>query len=264
MPIRLLVASFRRHLLVGSISVAFLAVSLLNTWATIDCRGEDRPRELPKDGAWARYQVQNDIAGERDTTASVTLSLVGTIVEDGVPCRWLETKMVIAEPPAKAGTFVNKILVPEADLLDREKPFEHVRRRWFGRRDEPPRLLAADSWENIEELLLWTPGMLKGSEAAKNESKDIDYQRGKFENAQARTGEIVYKRLRPRPPQEDIELKLVRKYTVWRHPGLPLGFVEARIASERFLGPMPAGRFSTIYRLQDMGTDARSELPDSN
>ncbi len=42
------------------------------------------------------------------------------------------------------------------------------------------------------ELLLWTPGMLKGSSLANDQTKDIEYQRGRLKGAQARTGRLVH------------------------------------------------------------------------
>jgi hypothetical protein len=203
-----------------------------------------------------------EVGSEELPMATVTLSLVGTVVEDGVRCRWVESKTVIELPAELAGTVISKVLVSENDLLESEKPFAHVHRRWMRIRDEPvkqaPNEVSAASYER---LVLWTPGMLKGSEPAKDEAKVIDYQRGQIKNAQARTGQLIYKQ----PAPDKKEMRFVSKYTVWQHSDVSFGFAEARIVSEQFHDNKKMGQTSVVYyRLQDMGTDAKSELPDSN
>jgi hypothetical protein len=195
-----------------------------------------------------------------ESSATVSLCLVGTVIEDGVTYRWLETKVVIHDPPKIAGTQVHKILLPEEDLLESEKPFERVRRAWAQRGDSAAKETQITSGVRSEEFLLWTPGMLKGSEPAKNETKDIDYQQGRFKDSQGRTGEIVHKRRLP----NNKEIKRVTKYTVWQHPDLQFGFAEARIVGESFLDAAKIQQFTSVYRLQDVGTDANTELPNNN
>jgi hypothetical protein len=223
--------------------------------------GDERPaRELPKDGAWVRYQktVQNLKTGKTFVPATVTLSFVGTQIEDGQPCRWLELKLVIPEREAGTGMYVSKVLVPEKDLWESDKPFEHARRTWVRRPDgavtKPPNGARDDL--TYDELMLWTPGMLKGFAPAKGQSKDVEYQAGLLKDAEARTTERIY--------ELDGGTKYKRKYTTWVHPDLPMGFAEARIIQEQFQGNESLGSFSIDYRIEDIGVDAKTELPDNN
>jgi hypothetical protein len=240
------------YFFVGFVPVVVL--SLTNVHA------DDEPRELPKDGAWSRYQLEDEENGKRVLSKTVTLSVVGTTIEDGETCRWLEIKSVVQEPPGIAGNYVSKILVPEKDLLG-EKPFKNVRRAWTRRRDEPVKQQTKiDDW-NQEPLLLWTPGMLKVAELAPNQSKDIEYQRGRLKDARAQTGVLTY----DFSFDNKRRLKRVSKFTVWLHAEIPFAFAEARIIVEDFLDDKKFRKdMSVIYHIEDTGTDARSECPDNN
>ena len=228
-------------------------------------RADDAPDKFPKDGAWVRYETETVVSepgGERQSSAKCTLSFVGSVVDDGVPCRWVEIKRVITDPPELARTVITKTLVPEKDLPgERLTRLEHVRRRWSRLGDKPVREAETTGASHYSaSLLLWTSGMLKNSEPVAKEAKDIDLQRGKLKNAEARTGEFI-DNIRTRGAFADKEYKSVMKYIVWQHPDLPIGFAEARIVVARSLGPQ---KETTEYRIQDFGSDAKSELPDNN
>jgi hypothetical protein len=241
---------------------SFLLAVALGGWPNGSLRGEDEPPNRPDDGAWVRYQFVAGYKGEKeDSSMTVTLSLVGTTDDDGVRCRWIEIKTVMEEPAELAGTAIVKLLLPEKDLLESASPFAHIRRHWRRVRGEPvkegPLLVDAASYEN---LLLWMPSMLKGSEPVEAEAKDIDFQRGQLKNAQARTGEHVYKR----PGPGKTEIRRVIKYTVWQHPDVRFGFAEAKLLGDRFYGNTKFKQVTSLYRIQDTGTGAKSELPDNN
>jgi len=165
-------------------------------------------------------------------------------------------------PASDAVTGLGKVLVPQGDLFESAKPFDKARRLWTRRGEAPPRkvnLAKNVSWVTWEEQLLWTPGMLKPAHLNENESKVVEYQSGQLKCTRSFSGELSYTSSGP----DKKEIKFNRKYTVWPHSKLPLGFAEARIESERILGDMKT-RMVITYRLQDFGTDAKSELPESN
>jgi hypothetical protein len=243
---------------------AFVVVAALLGMTPAIGHAEDRLRQLPKDGTWVRYQkdVANLTNDKKYDPIKVTLSFVGSAVDEGEPCRWLELKHVIPEGRDGAGTYVSKVLVPERDLLESESPFEHARRTWVRRLDGPVTKAPEGGRDDMTfgELLLWTPGMLKGSSLAKDQTKDIEYQRGRLKGAQARTGRLVHQ-WRDKNGTED---KYTKSYTAWQHPDLPIGFAEARIVQEQFINDRPLSKFSIDYRIEDAGADAKTELPDNN
>lgn len=232
--------------------------------------GEDRPRELPKDGSWVRWQCEYRLQEGKPIDFVVTLSLVGSAVEDDQPCRWLEVKQefrIEGEVAARVG--VEKILVPEEKLLNDERPLDYVRRLVIRRRDgtiqsiegkDIPDRVSLASWQ---EFLLWAPGMRKGTSVEADQSKDVKYQQGSLARSEARSGSRTY-RHDAFPESGKVEGKNEIKYTIWQHPELPLGFAEAHIAGRRFLRGSNVGDWVKEYRLQDFGMDAKTELAESN
>src|SRR5579871_4875203 len=59
------------------------------------CRAEDRPFELPKDGSWVRYELEHVGINGAKSSNTVTLSVVGSAVENEMRCRWVEVKVVV-------------------------------------------------------------------------------------------------------------------------------------------------------------------------
>jgi hypothetical protein len=248
----------------GAVS-GLLAIAVALGWPPASGRGEDRPREIPKDGSWVRYheEVQDLAKQQKYAAVTTTLSLVGTVIEEGQTCRWLEKKSVLPEGEDGAGTYVVKVLVPEKELWDSETPFAHVRRAWFLRPNEqamemPSRSLVTNANKAFRELLLWTPGMLKNSGTAADKSKDIEYQPGRLNGTQARTGTLADDGTGP--------VRFETSYIAWQHPDLPLGAAEVKITKEGFINRQktPQWRTSITYRIEDVGTDAKSMLPDNN
>jgi hypothetical protein len=219
---------------------------------------KDDRREPPKDGTWVRYQkvAENLIRGNKLNPIDVTLSFVGTHVEDGQRFRWLELKAVVPDGEG-AGTHIFKVLVPEKDLWESDKPFEHARRTWVRKPDgsvaPPPKGFRDDM--TYDELLLWTPGLSKGSVAVDDQSKDVDYQAGRLKDCHASTRDLVYKLGKA---------TYTRRCVAWIHPDLPMGFAEAQIIQEQSFNNGIISRYSSTYRIQDAGADAKTELPDHN
>ncbi len=184
------------------------------------------------------------------------MSIVGTVVEDGETYRWLERKESVPDGEKGTKKEIIKVLVPEKDLWESDVPFEHFRRGWVlrvnGQLGEVTMKQRVLLHLNFAPLLLWTPGMLKGSEQVADQSKDIEYQAGRLKSAQARTGKLAL-------PDNNYDIS---KYTAWQHPDLPVGCAEVRITRE-FKGKKLNERL-TVWRLQETGMDAKSSLPDQN
>jgi hypothetical protein len=247
-----------------SAAAALIAAALVIGWARTDGRGENLHRELPKNDAWVQYQWDwNRLDSGQKMSATVTLSIVGSVVENDEPCRWVELKYVIPEGSEK-GTLIEKLLIREKDLLASANPMEHVLRTWVRFNDEPVYLKEAynNKDEAIGPLLLWTPGVLKNV-AKGGDPKDIEYQHGRLKAAQPWAGRMVL----PETNKDGVVvLHLSRKYTLWRHADLAFGFAEAEIKDDVYNldKTKVLSQQVSVYVLQDAGVGAKTALPDSN
>ncbi len=264
------VSTFRLRASIPRPARACLVIILLVGWYLVPVLAEDRPRELPKDGTWVRWQVETEFRDEKRSALTVTLSLVGTVVEDGERCRWLERKQEIREGQHAGTVSVARVLIPEKDILTAEHPLDRARRLVVRRPDGSAQRFedkdkVTRNPESWEELLLWTPGMLKGSSVENGQKKDIEYQHGRLASAQGQSATRKY-----RSDSEQLgtgakfQTTIELEHTTWQHPDLPFGFAEARIVSHQSVNDIKGGRSLKIYRLQDVGTDAKTEIPDQN
>jgi hypothetical protein len=270
-------------------AVAFLTATLLVGGSPTPGRCDEPEFKLPKDGSWVRYEPISDreekplgrpVSGSLRRVLTVTVSLVGTVVEDGMQCRWLEIKTVSVDAheyaeskeKAEAQGRVEKFLIPEKDLISSQKPFENVRRIWDtlpGRTEVrqmkfPNMQYRAD---HLARFWFWTPGMLKDTKPAPNEAKDVEYKKGKLQNAEAQSGQRDTLVGAISPNGRDNRRSFVESFTVWMHPDVPIGFAEARFESQQVDREDETKKIGTpsafSYRIQDFGSDAKSELPDN-
>ena len=110
-------------------------------------------------------------------------------------------------------------------------------------------------------LFLWAPGVLKDADSP-NESKNVEYQKGRLKRAKPRTGRQM---LSIQDAAGKIEFTWSRKYTAWQHADLPIGFASAEIVAEVLDADHKVRSLqSTVYLLEDAGTGAKSELSENN
>jgi hypothetical protein len=247
------------------ISLAALGIALIAGWVSAPGRADDGNRELPKDGAWARYDENWErLDNGQKVSYSATLSFVGKLVEKDELCRWVEMKYVALDGPEKDTLIISKMLIREKDLHESENPITCVLRCWEQVNDEPARL--SDAHQNyastIGPLLLWTPGALKNAAAA-GKPKDIEYQQGRLKAAKAWTGKM---KIAERNQAGHVVIQRLRQFTSWQHADLPVGFAEAEIKDDVYNADMTRlySRSVSVLLLQDAGTDATSALPDCN
>src|SRR6185369_6713973 len=155
---------------------------------------------------------------------------------------------------------IAKILVPEKDLVESDRPFESavrlIRRGTDGAETSIDCQTSKLGCRLLEHLFFWTPGMLKGATAGDGPAKDIEYQNGRLKNAHSFTGKRTLRR-----NKIDGEATESYRYAIWLHPDAALGFAEARIESEVVRGENRRSYLS-IYRIQDFGSGAKSEISD--
>jgi hypothetical protein len=241
-----------------------LGIALLAEFLPAIAGGEDIPAELPKDGAWVRYDVEFDNPERKSKVSSEwTFTMVGTVIEDGKTCRWVEIKNA-DERAGQPGKVISKMLIPESAFLEPGNPAERMIRCWMTKPDGSVVMLpifepahARRAGVTYEKLFLWTPGARKNLTQI-DEPKDFDYQGGRLNGAQAWTGKTVLT-----DAGVDRKSRWETTYTVWQHPDLALGSAQIRVRQE---GTTTVGTSTTqfwVYRLKDTGTGAKTELPDN-
>ena len=257
----------RRMADIGLLSLlAFVVIPMSVAAIAGHVRAEDPQPNLPKNGSWVRYRkvVEDKVTGRIPGEISVTMSMTGTVVEDGQACRWVEWKSVARDGADGREVRVLKVLVPEKDFWESDKPFENARRAWILKPDAPAYAVPAANLVGtarsvLQELMLWTPGMRTNARIVQNDQKDIEYQRGRLVDAVALRGKLFM-------DQGTKTVKTELAYTAWQHSDLSFGSAEVQIIAATFVNAevTPSRRISVAYYLQDAGTDAKSELPDNN
>ncbi|MBI3862985.1 MAG: hypothetical protein HY290_13925 [Planctomycetia bacterium] len=254
------IASFRCAMAVKTNGAVVRTVAVVMALVPLVAVSEDRPRELPKDGAWARYFAESEmLAPEKRKFGSTTvlLSFVGTVDDGGEKCRWIERKETVGVGDDSKSEII-KVLVPEKDLWESDVPFEHFRRGWVlrvnGQISEVQKSQQVVLHLNFAPLLLWTPGMLKDSKLDPDQVMDVAFQKGLLKGAQSRTGKLAL-------PINDYDFS---KYAAWQHPDLPIGCAEVHMTREFFRNGKKSRESLTVFRIQETGADAKSSLPDQN
>jgi hypothetical protein len=233
--------------------------------------GANEPQEsgakLPSDGAWVRYKVE--LQGEQDGVPSRnefvgTISLVGTTTEKEQLCRWVEIETVAFDPKgAPRRTHVTKLLIPEMEMLKSNNPLKQAARGWVRVNDEPATPIGPIKFDPglfVGESLSWLPGA-RALLHEVDQPRDIEYQRGKLNGANALSGTREYTKA---DTPELGKNRWKSTFTIWHHADLPCGFAHAVIEAEKWLGDDLDAKLTFTYHLEDAGIDAKSGLPESN
>jgi hypothetical protein len=121
-----------RNLITPLISVV-LALSTGSAWA------DGLLYQLPADGSWVLYDALVTMTRENDRgvetqnvkeESSLKMSSVGTSMEDGILCRWIEFNLTIKFDNTE-NVIVAKILIPESSLVAGKNPVENRIRGWI-------------------------------------------------------------------------------------------------------------------------------------
>jgi hypothetical protein len=216
----------------------------------------DEPK-LPADGSWVQYEFEASIADKRTMKNVVTLSFVGSAVEEGVACRWIEVKVVVPKGERQTeGTYISKMLVSTEDLMELRDPFVHPLRTWSRRPGEQEAAETKQAFMIGPDLMLWAPAALKTLKEGADR-KEVEYQQGRLESARAWVGQRV-------TVNEKTKSRFESNYTVWMHPDLPIGFAEAVVADNIHHVDGRKLQQTRTYRIQAAGRNAKSELPENN
>jgi hypothetical protein len=257
--------SLRHRILPAAVVPAILLL------ATSLALAEDAPAKLPGDGWWVRYYVTMRREGTNDDAIMKrTYSLVGTTMENGEKCRWVEMKTV-QMVNGNEQTDVLKFLIREKALLEAERPLESLVRAWRKIDDgaieeqkfnQP--LGAAGSVFSADygwgrDMVIF-PGPQRTTTAV-NERRVVEYQRGRLELAEGRAGKHVATRRALTVVQKQT---VALEFTVWNEPSLAPAFAAAKTRFEILIDDAPRAAFVDEWVIEDFGTDAKSALPENN
>ncbi|HLJ11095.1 MAG TPA: hypothetical protein VKU82_07895 [Planctomycetaceae bacterium] len=204
----------------------------------------------------------DDVEKEKTVATSeiVTLSYVGSLVEDRQPCRWVEVKNVIGDEEG-GKVWIRKMLVTEAGLLHNDGYLTDAKvlRAWLQRPDRS--ITKLDEKRGFPYVFIGTPGSLKHM-ARSDEMRDFSIPSLRLNAAEAWRG----KRDESRSLAGLIKVRTDTEYTAWLHPDLPTGFVRLEWKSTISFSARERATTTKVveYSLADAGMGARSELPDHN
>lgn len=212
--------------------------------------------KLPDDGAWASYQINHRLTNGSELRYKLRISLVGTEMDAGERCRWIEfVESEMAGDPKSTG--VHRVLLSERVMLTSQNPFEHAG-KYETRFDDGP---VENRQTHLAGLFgywgLFLPGTLAHSQKLA-EAKAVQYQRGDLEIKEGRRGKHVWKRIAKSNNQTQT---WTFDYALWLHDQIPFGFAHAKV---KLVGTLETGetfRTDTFeFSLEDAGTGGKSAL----
>ncbi len=249
------------------IGILFAAVLACNSLAL----AEEAQSRLPKDGWWVRYYVMMKTNQPNDTwTVKRTYSLVGSVIENGQKCRWIEMKSM-QSIDGREQTDIIKFLIPEKDLLESDKPLDSLVRAWQKlddgtveevQLDQPidgdGGVISADfAWGRNMAIF---PGPQRKA-IAHEERKVVEYQKGRLEIAGGRNGTHVATRNLPTSGEKHA---FNTSFTVWNHPSVLPACAAMRQRIEYRRNDVLLLTTVKEIVVEDFGTAAKSALPDNN
>ncbi len=219
--------------------------------------------QLPEDGAWAKFSLEGvfldpdeqKIATDANITGTLTISSVGTVQLEGIPCRWIEIT-IDAQRDGKVFKEVDKLLIPEAELGAGKQPLEHVRDAWYlhssidggkPRRIEDVRKMDVVYIQRIRPIL---HPPFAGEK--KLDKAVVDCKLGKVA-CECTTAEETEK-------HEGSDIQYHSSYTIYRHDQAPFGVAAWQAVNRVQRSDELLGTMKLHVTLIDFGKDAKSSI----
>lgn len=213
-------------------------------------------QSLPEDGAWVRcHYTYEDSAGEK-TSGKMTLRSVGTVVENKKKCRWIE--IAFREEGTEKFTAL-KFLFPESELRKGGDPWSHLIRGWMKLNSKRTVEPIEGNWRQAWSALASDfPPPLQNVKSL-DEEKSVEFQRGQLKCPTGTQGiwTVAHKN------SELVEFLNLIEYQIWPHADVPFGVAAATRKTTFIRDGENTGEATAELILEDYGTDAKSELPDS-
>ncbi len=150
----------------------YLIATLLLILPTATGRAEGLLYQLPRDGAWAQYDLDCTAkAGDvqKTVTGTMRISSVGRATVEEQPCRWIEVELnvgTVVDGKEVKNDRICKLLIPEKWLAAGQSPLDHVVRAWWQPEsgapveklrdpratDTPLPVILSGPWQDVEPL----------------------------------------------------------------------------------------------------------------
>jgi hypothetical protein len=234
---------------------------------SLNIGAEEKTDKLPNDGWWIRYSwiEKQEVNGKiQEYSEKATYSLVGTTIEGGEKCRWVEDYSV-ASLRDRQTVVCKKFLVSEKDLLDNEQPLKGLKRAWVKRDDQDVRAMKLGHGITSDSPSLRIfPGVWQNAERLKKE-RTVDYQKGRLTISEARTQEVKTP-INTRLPslKKRVDSTLIVKSTVWFDPVTSPVFAAASFDVKTYNDNVLESSQDIEMVVEDIGNDAQSKLPENN
>ena len=244
-------------------TVAFLALISLSNVAH---SAGGLIQKLPKDGEWATYYFEMKGMAQQQTqtmTGTFTIKSVGSVMENGEKCRWIEIEMKGVEEGTEEGegkqqTHITKVLVREKDFAPGSKTGGKILRGW--KKDS----VKADIKElsEFEKKGQSRMGMLFGGNRKDvkvlKKEKVVNYQKGRLKIAQGTIGKLEMKFTENAPKGFKYDVT----QSVWPHKKVPFGTAAMELQMKVSFNGITAMDMKMTFTFQNHGTGAKSLFPD--
>lgn len=242
------------------LSAAVLAAGIA-LFASASAQAAAIIQSLPKDGSWAKFhlEITNDRQANQNMLGTMTIRSVGTVMENGEKCRWLEMQME-GEQDGKKQKNVMKFLVRERDLKAGAKGNVSILRGWQKNSLQGDvKELSHDEKAPNGPLSIFFGRTVKSSEKLKKE-KVIDYQKGRLRIAEGTKSKLDF--APPGNPNVNLKIKYDVTLTTWPHKSIPFGTAAAGISMQVIVNNNVSLTTTMKLTMEDYGTGAKSALPD--
>jgi len=219
------------------------------TLAAAAARADGLIYQLPKDGAWALFELSATVKmgdTEEKRTGTLRVASVGSVTEKDEPCRWIEVAFETKwEKRTEKERQVVKALVPEKFLKKGESPVDHLLRGWIRNHETKPRKLDPKDFP-FAHLRAVLVGPVR--DAKQLDEVVVESKLGKLPCAGV-AGQLDSKSLGHEVESAKVETRLNAK--------APFGVVAAR-----WILDYEEAKVTVDLKLVDFGDKAKSELPD--
>lgn len=207
--------------------------------------------QLPADGTWVKYdlKVTIDRPGAPIAKGTIKMSSVGKATIDGKACRWIEFSMTLNMGEREQKT-VAKVLVPESELKAGGKPYDNKIRGWIRLREGQEIKSLADGQQGP------LPVFLAGPMTGEKKLKAVEITNAKLGKVKASgvEGQVQYAE-GDRKFQVTVESRTNEKS--------PFGVLTTKMKVARERDGEYKAEVELELDLADVGTGAKSELPDN-
>ena len=245
---------------------AFFIMFGLILHSCLNALAQEQTTKVPDDGWWVRYHTvrknQKRADGQiQEFTNNKTFSLVGTVVEEGETCRWIETTLV----RGKETVVVKKFLVPEKNLLKHEYSLEAFKRGWLKVEKREVRALdPGQEIDSVEPQLMYLHSTWQEADRV-DTPRVVEYQNGRLTIPQALTlkmtrPDIISRRRNGIPEKRE---RVIEQFGWFDQKTAPV-FAAAKINTKLYVNEVLETTSEEELTIEEVESDAKSQLPDNN